>query len=177
LKTLNISLPEALDEFVQQKVATGGYGSASEVVREGLRLLQQYDDERLRTLRAAIRKGMESGEGRLLEEITTDDIVRRGTERLHQTQASGYSSFRSRTRTFGTTSPWTPEAATRTVEAILARLRVLASFPGREDMYPGLRWWPKNNYVVFYGAEHAEIRVSRILHGHRDIQRVFDEGR
>ncbi len=87
MKSLNISLPEPLDAFVHQKVATGGYGSASEVVREGLRLLQQYDDERLRTLRAAIRKGFESGEGRLLEEITTEEIVRRGTERLRHEQA------------------------------------------------------------------------------------------
>jgi antitoxin ParD1/3/4 len=87
MKTINVSVPEPLEEFVQQKVASGGYSSASEVVREGLRLLQQYDDERLRTLRAAIRKGMESGEGRLLDEISTDEIAQRGNERLRQAQA------------------------------------------------------------------------------------------
>jgi antitoxin ParD1/3/4 len=87
MKTINVSLPEALEEFIQRKVASGGYSSASEVVREGLRLLQQYDDERLRTLRAAIRKGMESAEGRLLGEITTAEIVQRGNERLRQTRA------------------------------------------------------------------------------------------
>jgi antitoxin ParD1/3/4 len=84
MKTINVSLPERLDEFVQAKVASGGYSSASEVVREGLRLLQQYDDERLRTLRAAIRQGLESGEGKLLEEITTDDVVTRGTKKLRR---------------------------------------------------------------------------------------------
>ena len=84
MKTINVSVPEPLEEFVQQKVASGGYSSASEVVREGLRLLQQYDDERLRTLRAAIRKGMESGEGRLLDEISTDEIAQRGNERLRR---------------------------------------------------------------------------------------------
>ncbi|MHB8231199.1 MAG: type II toxin-antitoxin system ParD family antitoxin [Vulcanimicrobiaceae bacterium] len=87
MKTINVSVPEPLEEFVQQKVASGGYSSASEVVREGLRLLQQYDDERLRTLRAAIRKGMESGEGRLLDEISTDEIAQRGNERLRRAQA------------------------------------------------------------------------------------------
>ena len=86
MKSLNVSLPEPLDEFVQQKVASGGYSSASEVVREGLVLLQQHDEERLRTLRASIRKGMESGEGRLLDEVSTEDIVRRGTERLRRAQ-------------------------------------------------------------------------------------------
>ncbi|MHB1551648.1 MAG: type II toxin-antitoxin system ParD family antitoxin [Vulcanimicrobiaceae bacterium] len=87
MKTINVSVPEPLEEFVQQKVASGGYSSASEVVREGLRLLQQYDDERLHTLRAAIRKGMESGEGRLLDEISTDEIAQRGNERLRRAQA------------------------------------------------------------------------------------------
>jgi len=87
MKTINVSVPEPLEAFVQQKVASGGYSSASEVVREGLRLLQQYDDERLRTLRAAIRKGMESGEGRLLDEVSTHEIAERGNERLRRTQA------------------------------------------------------------------------------------------
>lgn len=87
MKSLNVSLPEPLEEFVQKKVATGGYSSASEVVREGLRLLQQYDDERLHTLRAAIRKGLESGEGPLLDDVSTDDIVQRAEERLRRAQA------------------------------------------------------------------------------------------
>lgn len=86
MKSLNVTLPEPLDQFVQEKVATGGYSSASEVVREGLRLLQQYDDERLRTLRAAIRKGLESGEGPLLDEVSTDDVVRDVDERLRRAQ-------------------------------------------------------------------------------------------
>jgi len=72
-----------------------------------------------------------------------------------------------------------PDAATRTVDAILARLRVLASFPGagrqREELYPGLRSWPINDYVVFYTADESEIRVGRVLHGHRDVQSVFDQ--
>lgn len=69
MKSLNVTLPESLDQCVREKVATCGYSSASEVVREGLRLLQQYDDERLHTLRAAIRKGLESGEGRCLRKF------------------------------------------------------------------------------------------------------------
>lgn len=86
VKSLNVTLPEPLDLFVQEKVATGGYSSASEVVREGLRLLQQYDDERLTMLRAAIRKGLESGEGPLLEEVSTDDVMREVDERLRHAQ-------------------------------------------------------------------------------------------
>jgi len=70
MKTLSISLPDPLDAYVAEKVSSGGYSSASEVVREGLRLLQQYEHERLRALRAAVKVGIESldrGEGLSLE--------------------------------------------------------------------------------------------------------------
>lgn len=87
VKSLNVTIPEPLEQFVQEKVKTGGYSSASEVVREGLRLLQQYDDERLRTLQAAIRKGLESGEGPLIDEVSTKDVMRDVDERLRHAQA------------------------------------------------------------------------------------------
>ena len=71
-----------------------------------------------------------------------------------------------------------PGAATRTIDTILARLRVLVRFPGagreREDLYPGLKSWPINNYVVFYTVN-DDIRVARILHGHRDVQRALSQ--
>ena len=38
-KTRNISLPPALDEFVEQELRAGLYGNASNVVQAGLRLL------------------------------------------------------------------------------------------------------------------------------------------
>ena len=46
---MNISLPAELEEVVDSRVRTGRYGSASEVVREALRLLEERD--RLRDLR------------------------------------------------------------------------------------------------------------------------------
>jgi toxin ParE1/3/4 len=68
-----------------------------------------------------------------------------------------------------------PEAATRTVDRILARLKVLQSFPGagreRDELAPGLRSWPIDRYMVYYEIG-AEIRVVRILHGHRDVQHL-----
>jgi antitoxin ParD1/3/4 len=44
--SLNVSLTPELDEFVQQRVATGRYQTASEVVREGLRLLEYQERDR-----------------------------------------------------------------------------------------------------------------------------------
>jgi len=41
MPTMNVSLPETLSEFVERELATGEYGSASEVVRDALRLLKR----------------------------------------------------------------------------------------------------------------------------------------
>jgi antitoxin ParD1/3/4 len=43
---MNVSLTAELEKFVDQKVATGRYSSASEVVREALRLLEEHDQDR-----------------------------------------------------------------------------------------------------------------------------------
>jgi len=43
---MNVSLTPELENFVQSKVTTGRYASASEVVREALRLLEDQDKAR-----------------------------------------------------------------------------------------------------------------------------------
>jgi antitoxin ParD1/3/4 len=43
---MNVSLTPELEQFVQTKVATGRYNSASEVVREALRLLEDHEQAR-----------------------------------------------------------------------------------------------------------------------------------
>lgn len=61
---MNVSLTPELERLVAERVASGRYTSASEVVREGLRLLEEQDqlrDVRLKYLRQAIAEGLESG--------------------------------------------------------------------------------------------------------------------
>lgn len=61
---MNVNLTPELEELVRRKVASGMYNSASEVVREALRLMEQQDQlraVRLEQLRADIRKGLDSG--------------------------------------------------------------------------------------------------------------------
>ena len=43
---MNVSLTQELEEFVSAKVQSGRYNSASEVVREALRLLEEHDSAR-----------------------------------------------------------------------------------------------------------------------------------
>ncbi len=46
--SLNVSLTPELEEYISSKVQSGNYTSASEVVREGLRLLQAAEEAKLR---------------------------------------------------------------------------------------------------------------------------------
>lgn len=61
---MNISLTEQLKRFISEQVESGAYHSASEVVRDGLRLLaerRKTEELKLVALRAALREGIDSG--------------------------------------------------------------------------------------------------------------------
>jgi len=61
---LNINLTPQLEKLVRQKVSSGRYNSASEVVREALRLMETQDELRslkLEQLRRDISEGLRSG--------------------------------------------------------------------------------------------------------------------
>ena len=61
-KNTSVALGDHFAHFVEALVAEGRYSSASEVVRTGLRLLEERE-AKLRLLREAIRDGLESGPG------------------------------------------------------------------------------------------------------------------
>ncbi len=61
---MNVNLTPELESLVRRKVASGMYTSASEVVREALRLMEEQDQMRavrLDQLRQEVHKGLESG--------------------------------------------------------------------------------------------------------------------
>ena len=59
-RNTSVSLGDHFAEFIDTQVQTGRYGSASDVVRAGLRLLEEHET-RLRALEAALVAGEESG--------------------------------------------------------------------------------------------------------------------
>jgi antitoxin ParD1/3/4 len=89
---MNVSLTPTLEELVQRKVATGLYNSASEVIREALRLLEERDEMRkmrLSTLRTEISVGLDQLERSDVSEhdekslnILAADIKAKGRKRL-----------------------------------------------------------------------------------------------
>jgi len=61
----NVSLTPHLADFLDRNVESGRFSNASEVVREGLRLLEQRQAEesaKLEALRAAVRVGLEDSQ-------------------------------------------------------------------------------------------------------------------
>lgn len=67
---MNVSLSAELEQFVQDRVKSGMYQSASEVVRDGLRLLRDQD-EQLEDRRAQIDAKVKRG----LEQLARDEGV------------------------------------------------------------------------------------------------------
>jgi len=62
---MNVSLTPELETYIQDKVASGRYSSASEVMREALRLLQDHDQLqaiKLEALRKEITIGIEQAD-------------------------------------------------------------------------------------------------------------------
>lgn len=70
---MNVSLTPQLEDYVKQKVDAGLYNSASEVMREALRLLEEQDtlkEMKLEALRRDLQVGideLDQGEGRPLD--------------------------------------------------------------------------------------------------------------
>jgi len=79
---MNVSLTPKLEALIDKKVKSGLYTSASEVVREALRLLEERDQLlslRRDELRKEIQKGLDSGPATVLD---IKAIKRAGREKL-----------------------------------------------------------------------------------------------
>ena len=59
MKNTSVSLGNYFDQFVSSQVSVGRYKNVSEVIRAGLRLLEDEENKAI-ALRNAIQKGLES---------------------------------------------------------------------------------------------------------------------
>ncbi|QQP90952.1 type II toxin-antitoxin system ParD family antitoxin [Skermanella sp. TT6] len=78
MPTMNVSLPAEFVEFVEKEVASGEYGTASEVIRDSLRLLRRERaarEERLAVLRREINIGVEQARNGQFSKLTISDIA------------------------------------------------------------------------------------------------------
>jgi antitoxin ParD1/3/4 len=80
MPTRNINLTPKMDKFVDAKIRNGHFANASEVLRAGLRALEQGEKEdraRLQVIRDAVAAGEESG-------IADGDVLKEVRERMRR---------------------------------------------------------------------------------------------
>jgi antitoxin ParD1/3/4 len=87
---MTVALPSELEDLVNAKIQSGQYQSAGEVIREGLRLLEEKDILRqikLDQLRKDIAIGIEQADRGDLAPLDVEDIIARGKQRLAEAKA------------------------------------------------------------------------------------------
>jgi len=83
--SMNVSLPPELEARVRQRVESGMYGSASEVIREALRLFEAYEQvktAKLDSLRQDIAKGLSDAKKGRTKEVDFEKLKQQGRKLL-----------------------------------------------------------------------------------------------
>jgi antitoxin ParD1/3/4 len=87
------SIGEHFEGFIKSLLESGRYSTASEVMRDGLRMIEEREQRRnakLEALRAEIQKGFDSGPAREFDPKTlADEIKARGRQRLAAAKEHG----------------------------------------------------------------------------------------
>ncbi len=87
------SVGKHFEGFIQSLLESGRYSTASEVMRDGLRLIEEREERRkakLEALRAEIQKGLDSGPAREFDPKTlAAEIKARGRQRLAAAKENG----------------------------------------------------------------------------------------
>lgn len=84
---MNISITSHFEKFVQDRVKAGRFNNASEVIRAGLRLLEQEEKEyeaRLAALKADIEEGLKGP----FEPLDMDEIIAEAKAERRKNQAA-----------------------------------------------------------------------------------------
>ena len=80
------SIGKHFEAFIERLIASGRYSTASEIIRDGLRIIEEREQRReakLEWLRAEIQKGLDSGPSREFEpKALAEEIKARGRRRL-----------------------------------------------------------------------------------------------
>jgi len=74
-KNTSVTLGEHFETFISRQIQGGRYASASEAVREGLRLLEERETK-LQALRQALKEGEDSGRADYSMESLLDELDR-----------------------------------------------------------------------------------------------------
>jgi antitoxin ParD1/3/4 len=79
------SIGKHFEQFIEGLIASGRYSTASEIIRDGLRIIEEREQRReakLEALRAAIQEGLDSPSEEVDIDEMIEDVKRRGRQRL-----------------------------------------------------------------------------------------------
>ncbi|WP_047685641.1 MULTISPECIES: type II toxin-antitoxin system ParD family antitoxin [Xenorhabdus] len=66
----SVSLSPYFEEFIRQQIDSGRYNNTSEVIRAGLRALEEQEQQvKVESLKSAIMAGIQSGEGKEVKDV------------------------------------------------------------------------------------------------------------
>ena len=88
---MDVTLSPKLEALIRDKLQSGQYDSASEVVSEGLKLLEARDrqrEARLQELRAQIQVGVDQAEAGNLSPLCADELIKKARNQMRR-QAEG----------------------------------------------------------------------------------------
>lgn len=72
-----------------------------------------------------------------------------------------------------------PKAAIAFLKRLIERFRELCDMPGigrkRDELAPGMRSSAVGDYLVFYHVLDGELEVVHVVHGHRNLEKVFEQ--
>lgn len=87
MPTRNVNLTEHFHRFIESGVTSGRFSNASEVVREGLRLLEQREEEdkaKIEWLRSAAKEGFDAADRGESVAVDSEEELDAFLERIHE---------------------------------------------------------------------------------------------
>src|SRR4051794_7401495 len=99
MPTRNVNLTEHFDRFIDEGITSGRFSNASEVVREGLRLLEQREQEdraKIEWLRAAAKEGFDALDRGDYVTLNSEEELDTFFDQIHQEVSIGLAAERKR---------------------------------------------------------------------------------
>ena len=97
MPTRNVNLTEHFDDFIRTGITSGRFSNASEVVREGLRLLEQREQEdqaKIKWLRAAAKDGFDAIERGDYVSLQSGKEIKDFLREIHEEVSAGLATER-----------------------------------------------------------------------------------
>ena len=151
MKTTSVALGPHFEDFIQASILSGRYNNASEVVRSGLRLLEDQE-QKIAALRTAIEEGMTSG---CVEDFDSKAYLQEMKDTWSETQADKYYQL---------------------LENAMDEIGSNPQKTGKpyDEIITGLKGYHAGKHLVFYIIqENSRAFIVRILHEKMDYKRHF----